>query len=509
MNYPGGLSRPQAMVVLASEQLWPNIEAIVFWHEKAGGLTDLFIYHTADRQKSEEPARRLNRFIRGLYPSSSSVPPSIKVHLPDQPKSMFPHDVFEQIKTWLEELPEHQFIVNITGGTKLMTAGALATMHLPRVTVVYRELTGEWYQIGLASQGQVTRRFTIPPGTCNHIPVRLLVEAQSSMPGDWQDQRVEELPIVDLVRLGLETNWNWSIMFSSCGLPTDQAGFLFEKFVAACLRALGIAQISLNLKLTGSDGRTLQEVDIAANFNSRLYVIDCKLRSHEETGVTVESVTSQIRQAAATRRELGGPAASYLLVRPNYSFHEAEKSLLQALGLSWIDAAESMNFFRKLAEFFDFPSGRLPPLLEQAQALLDQAREQGFAQAFARGSVFRKILLDEPLRLPILLDSLWQSLMQHVQQDWLIYKSENTYEIVGHYPKCLSGKMVKNVPEEIHQALAWLEQQGFRLDWSTFRRSKTGETFRVSLNPVPPHSLPRLQQLIAERLHTKLFHNGT
>jgi len=52
--------RPQAMVVLASEQLWPSIQGLVFWHEKRGGLTHLFIYHTADEERSAGPARRLS-----------------------------------------------------------------------------------------------------------------------------------------------------------------------------------------------------------------------------------------------------------------------------------------------------------------------------------------------------------------------------------------------------------------------------------------------------------------
>ncbi len=63
---------------------------------------------------------------------------------------------------------------------------------------------------------------------------------------------------------------------SACDLATDQPGFLFEKFVATQVRALGIEQVSLQSRANCADGRVLQkEVDIAANFNSRLFLIDC------------------------------------------------------------------------------------------------------------------------------------------------------------------------------------------------------------------------------------------
>ena len=43
------------MILLASEQLWPNIHGLVHWHKT--GLTDLFIYHTSDEERSRQPAQ--------------------------------------------------------------------------------------------------------------------------------------------------------------------------------------------------------------------------------------------------------------------------------------------------------------------------------------------------------------------------------------------------------------------------------------------------------------------
>ena len=46
------------MILLASEQLWPNIHGLLHWHECETGLTDLFIYHISDEQRSRQPAQR-------------------------------------------------------------------------------------------------------------------------------------------------------------------------------------------------------------------------------------------------------------------------------------------------------------------------------------------------------------------------------------------------------------------------------------------------------------------
>lgn len=113
----------QAMVVLASGQLWPNIESVVYWHERCGGLTDLFIYYTLDRRRSWEPAQRLTALLKVLYRRKDAYPPAIQIHLPQKPCGMLPHEVCSQIKAWRDQLPDHLLIINCTGGNKLMTPG--------------------------------------------------------------------------------------------------------------------------------------------------------------------------------------------------------------------------------------------------------------------------------------------------------------------------------------------------------------------------------------------------
>ncbi|MDW8078432.1 MAG: hypothetical protein RMJ16_06040 [Thermoguttaceae bacterium] len=493
------------MVILSSEQLWPNLEGIVYWHERGGGLTDLFIYHTADKV-SAEPALRLYTLVCQLYPRQESFPPPINIHLPSKPGGTLPHEVFSQIKRWRQQLPEHVFIVNITGGTKLMAAGALAAIHEPNTRIVYRELAGQWYEIRQVAAGQSTEPLNVPAGVCDHIPVQLLVELQHCPPGHrWESVQAEDLPIADLVRVGLETKWNWPETFRACGLPTDQAGKLFEQFVAASVRALGVGQVCLNLQLIGPGGRQAQEVDIAVSFRSRLYFLDCKLRSEKEMGVTVEGITSQIRQAAATRRNLGGVAAGMILIRPGYAFHENEKLLLDAYNLGYLDRNDTLNFFRRLAKFFGLPGEELPEPLAEAQALLDQAAQEGWTEAFAATRVIPHLPPDEPIRLPLHLTPILHNVMTDLSQDWLVYQWENDLYLLGAVPEGTPAGAPGKPPDALREALEWLEKAGYPLEWQNYRCSAQGNTFWVPFSGQPLSRLKGLRQLLASHRGQRLF----
>lgn len=55
--------KPCAMVILASEQLWPNIQGLVHWHRHEGGIEDLLIYYTGDGKPLAEK-RRLDKAFK-------------------------------------------------------------------------------------------------------------------------------------------------------------------------------------------------------------------------------------------------------------------------------------------------------------------------------------------------------------------------------------------------------------------------------------------------------------
>ncbi len=458
----------QAMVVLASEQLWPNIHGLVHWHRLEGGLSDLCIYHTEDEHRSRLPAQRLEQLCRKLYDKA------IQIHFPDQSptapqediqsgsspgggipsekessglrsggpmKRITPQAVREQIRRWQTSLPGRRWIINATGGNKLMFAGALECLSQPDTQVVYRELSEqEWYRIDQSADGVQVTPISIPAWETDEIPVELLLHTQWQPPqgGYWSSSKPEKLPIKKLVEAGLQNNWNWPATFAACGFkPKEQSGFLFEKFVAATLLELGVSNVVINAKLSGAQGQTLQEIDIIANYHGRLLIIDCKLRTNAKKGHRGEGLTSQIRQAFTTRQELGGLGAELLLLRPGKIFSEEEESLAAAYRLKTLDARKTLDFFRQIAQFCGHTEP-LPSEFQAAQDRLDQAKQQGLLEALGCTQWAKKPFPDDsPLDVILPLGNHLEALMQDLRQDWIAYQIDTFVVFRGRLPSSI------------------------------------------------------------------------
>jgi predicted RecB family endonuclease len=429
------LGRKQAMVVLASEQLWPNLHGLVHWMEHEGGLTDLCIYYTADEKRSGGPAQRFWKFCNQLYPK-------LRVYLPSGPLDITPDAVRGQIRRWQTELPDRHWVINATGGLKLMSVGAMECAELPDTEVVYRELSGQWFRVSKTPDGLAVRPFQVDPSETDAISVQHLVPLQFDAPSDawWTMETPQPLPILELVRQGIQNRWNWKAMFAACGLDSSvQSGFLFERFVAACLLELGIRQIAMNLILQRPH-QVLQEIDIAANHRGRLLIIDCKLRTRAEENKRVETLTSQIRQAYTTARQLGGLGAQLLLVRPGRAFSEEETQLAKTLGLQILDRGDTLEFFRKLAAFCNL-QGPLPDQLQKAQEELDRAKAAGSLEALAVSAVFFPPMpSEEPLQTVLPVSNDLQQLMQQLGQDWTAYEIDGRVWIRGRIPSFARGQ---------------------------------------------------------------------
>jgi len=412
--------RKQAMVVLASEQLWPNLQGLVHWVKHEGGVSDLCIFYTADEKRSAGPAHRLGRLCNQLYPQ-------IHVHLPSAPLDITPEAVRGQIRRWQTELPGRRWVINATGGLKLMSVGAMECSAFEDTDVVYRELAEGWFRVFKTPDGLMGRRFQVDPSETDFISVQHLLCLQFDAPPEahWIRQKPQQLPIHEMVQQGLKNHWDWKNIFAAHRLESsEQAGFLFERFVAACLLELGVRQIATNLVLQSSH-EVLQEIDIAANHQGRLLIIDCKLRTDAEEGTRVEYLTSQIRQAYTTARQLGGLSARLLLLRPGRAFSHEETALAKTLGLEILDRDATLEFFRKLAAFCNH-QGQLPEQLRKAQEELDRAKAAGDLEAFAVSRISRSIASDTPLQTIVPVGSGLDRTMQDFGQDWI------AYEIDGH-----------------------------------------------------------------------------
>lgn len=407
-------AQPAAMVVFASEQLWPNIHGVVHWHDQVDdvALQHVFIYFT-DSRKSSEPARRLARFCHERYPD-------LNVHLPGEPLGQEPADVARQIRAWHAATPDLRWIINATGGLKLMFAGVVSVLGTAGMEVVYREFTG-WYRLEKRGQEIVSQTLEIPSGETDEIPVIDLIKAQ------WQpaaDQRINSetpsaLNVAGLVGKGIEHGWKWKRMFRALGYDDSSgAGFLFEKFVAAALLELGVKQLQQNVELHDAGGQPLQEVDLVANHGGRLLVLDCKIISKQGAKEKhVEPLTSQIRQGEATRESLGGRGAKLVLIRPGWTFTEGEQMLAAASGLDVIGPSRSWRLFTELARLAG--CGALPPPLEQAEQKIRRWGEQtGAPFPFIPSRRKGRSRKDGSFELVLNLDRQLLQMRQELGQDW-------------------------------------------------------------------------------------------
>lgn len=470
----------QAMVVLASEQLWPNIHGLVHWQKHEGGLSDLCIYYTEDEHRSARPARRLQEFCQELYPQ-------IRVHLPPRPLGILPQDVRNQVRIWQAQLPGRRWIVNATGGLKPMFAGAISCCDLPNTEVVYRELGGDWQRWLSSPEGPKPVPFFVDLSETDSIPIQSLVKVQYNSPPDahWKVAAIKPLPILALVQKGLETGWKWEAMFRECGIANGgQAGFLFEDFVGACLLELGIGEICKNILLQEAQKQTLQEIDLAANYRGQLLIIDCKLRTQDE-----DKIISQILQAYTVCRELGGAGARLLLLRPGLRFSAEEIELADALRLHVLDARQTMDFFRKLAEFCGF-RGPLPSQLQAAQEQLDRARANGILEAFACSRWCRSLPCEEPLQTILPVGSSLEALTQDLQQDWIAYQIDRYVWIRGKNFQGLSASAIEQRVQTLFSQLP-----GLNIAWEGV--SKDSSTYYVRLYPRSGEVISQLKQFLA------------
>jgi Holliday junction resolvase-like predicted endonuclease len=396
---------PTAMIVLASEQLWPNIHGLVHWLTR---LRHLFICHTDDAKFSARPAQRLAALCGRLYPD-------IEVHLPDQPVSMLPDAVHAQLTAWIQGLPGQTWLINASGGTKPMYTGALRLVGIPGVTAVYRERAGEWYVLRPGLQGVEYERIDVPAQDTDTVSVKDLVLAQWEEPGvDIQfGPDPQPLPLRELTRALVTTGWDWPAAFRQIGRPSGKkAGLLFEDYVAAGLLELGVRNLACNV-VHSAPPTNWQEIDLVANHGGSLVIIDCKLRSEEdEEAGDAEAITSQIRQAAETRRDLGGLAASLLLLRPNRPFSTELRLLAKNCNLHVVDSSDARFLFSRLASFLKVRT--LPAPLQEAEAIL-QAAQRVFSRD--RPEVAALVALSRS-RAVVELD---QYMREH-GQDWIAYR---------------------------------------------------------------------------------------
>jgi len=356
---------PNSLVLLASEQLWPNIHSV----EHLGPQLDhVYIYHTGHPEKSVGPARRLANFCNERFQLKTTRAEGTAT----------PEAVARQIGAGIEGTPGHSWIINATGGTKPMYDGAASFRGRPDVRVVYREFgrTG-WFALGRTDAGLPTATpFPLPIEVTDEIPVALLLRTL------WETDtlRLEfgdaptKLPLLKVAH-AVAVDGKWREAFATAGVPLaskTSGGDPFERYVAAALLEMDVTNVAHSVKQvgpsSGKKGEKTQEIDLIANYKGRLLVFDCKLTSEGVDESESGNITTQLRHAAQTARQIGGIGGEVVLLRPNREVSGAFLELARDLRVRVIDKRDRGCFFRRLAEFVECPV--LPEVLRQVDEVL-------------------------------------------------------------------------------------------------------------------------------------------
>lgn len=360
------------IISLSGEQLWPVLHCVANWHNE---ITHLFLLHTDDDRRSEKPAETIRKFI-------NKWKPDIHVRLSkDQEKSFSGSflDVFNLISTWVEKHPEvDQWIINATSGTKIMLLGALQCLAIPKVRLIYRELSKEsWFEIFPQNHSNkdliIPRDIEIANNLTDLFPVEDLVKAIWSESGVFRVEFGELPPLFDLVKVtkasaDFEKGWNFREGFKKTLIAFKESeGQVFEKYMIGVLREMGVKNLAIGAK-RNMESTTTQEADIILNHKGRITILDLKLRGGEEPDSEIK-MFNQIREADRIRNELGGLGAKSILLRPNQRLSEINRELAESYRIEFLDSDDTHQLISKLAGMI---SGTMNENLNKVQEIISQ-----------------------------------------------------------------------------------------------------------------------------------------
>jgi len=375
---------PVRLVLLVSEQLLPSLEFALHMADRYGAkLQTIHLYCTDDERRSIEPAQRLERSLRRWLDARSL---SIKVERVQG--SMQPEDVRQGLLRCFEAAPDVHWLVNVTGGNKLMSAAAIElslSTDLSSCRVIYREINGRWYELKQDEGEGFLRTLPIdqrddpdvpPADTLDRLmSVDDLVAAQFSEQHRCESNAVELLPMPQALEAVYSGGvWNWTKLYDLLpGVPPVSDGDAFERFIAAGLRACGVrVRHSMKLKSTVAPlGQTAREIDVVACHNGRLICIDIKLPNAEDT-----AKGTQLADIADLARQLGGAASVAIALRPGWPASPETVRLAQALRVNLLTQDDAPAVFGKLRDAIDCRLA-LPEALLAVHARLERIARAG------------------------------------------------------------------------------------------------------------------------------------
>lgn len=345
-----------SMILIASEQLWPNLHALIHWSREGQGLNAIHILHTSNEIASGLPARRLHALLQSAQGRAFHFQ---SLH-PLQSVGTQPQEVALAVGAILEEHSQSDWIVVANGGLKTMTLGLLAAMASPKVIVAYSEMGAGWQRVVYQDRSVMTTPMRdVGAADMDFLPVEALVEAQHVADPSGirlEIQKVQQLDTIAIARACMTSGgWDWSDGFKVCGQKVTGSGPLFERWCGSLLLDLGITNIVSGLKVRGDGTQDASESDLLCIYKGRFHYLELKLREEsDEQGGTIGEIA---RKASSNCKTFGGASGTPHLILPNRSLHDHERNLLPLFHPKpmVLDARDSGCFISRLAELLSIP----------------------------------------------------------------------------------------------------------------------------------------------------------
>lgn len=419
------------MILIASEQVWPNLHALLHWSQAAPGLDRIFILHTEDEQRSAQPAQRIHRLLQ----TAKGRPFRYACLAPLRSIGTRPDDVARAIRSVMSEAEAPAWIIVANGGLKTMSLGLLEAMRSPEVSVVYSEIGRGWQRVSCSPDLAVTSApLNVPAEEMDRFPLVALVEAQHA--GAPQSVRLvpkrpDPLDVVGIARRCMTPMaWDWRAGFGERG----RTGPLFERWMGALLLALGVDNVIAQLDVKTDAGRQTAESDLLAIHKGRFFYVELKLIDEETEGR--EPLVDVLHKATGNCRTFAGAGGIPVVVLPNWQLSDEDLALcsLSVPRVQMLHAAQSGRLISWLAATLGVDRVA-PELLDLENEILAWMAAAGVTRAFAPEPGTVSAARTEPGSPFVHVDPLAKWMREQARQNWSLLVLDHEVVFVVESPR--------------------------------------------------------------------------
>jgi|GEM_PF-2899159 len=420
-----------AAVVVAADQFWPHLTAILHWHRHAGPIQRLCLLHLERPGTPGGPAATaalLERVVRTACPG---------VRIERREADASPDAIRRQLASWQKDTQDQSWIFQLPGACSTFAWGLDDLLLLPGCRVIQRQPNGDWLELRRAAAGADIEADILPAfrrEESDELAIVDLVRAQTTdtpSPSPLSATPIKPLPLVPLTAAAMSAAWDWKQAFANAvpEFASDPASALFPRYLGALVLDLGLRNVVQGSRRARANAPATGPAEplLWINHGGRLVIIDARL---ESTAGPAESdaaspsalppLAAEILRAVEERRDLGGLAPEWLLVRPCLALLPVEQHLADAHGIRVIDETGCRDLPARLAAYFGLPLS--PDVVEIERRLRTHLAESGRTRAFApESALLQQQRTTAPDPVVVHTDGLLDQVQRARGQNWLLW----------------------------------------------------------------------------------------